>query len=363
LDYKELAGKLLETAKKYQHLLIYIKGSPDPDALAASYALKLICDSLDIKATIVSPSQPSLPQNIKMIKDLRLPVRFENVAECKKVYDAYAVLDHQSVKVDRVTGVIPCAFHIDHHEDIKEEISVDFRILSQEAGSASTVMTHLLERLDADVDYTQSRWQNAATALYYGIKSDTDDLRHAEALDRQAIDLLSAHADQEKLNRIAAVPFTKEAMKYLKLALQDQLLYKDWLICGIGFIPEKHRDQMGIIGDFLLKREDINVTVVFGIVERDHRLRLDASFRTKQEDLNLNALIKKITRDGGARKFKGAFQVNLDYFTGCPDRQLLWDTVNATTIETLKQRRDDSAADDFWKFFKQIKRKVKDFFD
>lgn len=361
LNFEELAASLLTALKDVEHLLIYIKGSPDPDAISASYALKLICEAHDTRASILSPKQVSLPQNVKLIKDLHLPVRFEPVEECKDKYDAYAVLDHQSVFVENVTGVIPCALHIDHHEPVNEEIPVALRIYSEIIGSVSTVMILLMHQLT--IDLSTSDWRNASTALYYGILSDTDDLLHAEPLDHEAVNVILPYADKEALDRIASVPFTKAAMKYLKLALENQYMYKDWMICGIGYIPEKHRDNLAIIGDFLIKREDVSVVVVFGIVEKDHHLVLDASFRTKEEQLNLNALIKNITRDGGARKFKGAFQVNLDYFAYCPDRDLLWKTVYLTTIETLKMRRDDDAGDELSKLFSFLKRKIKEIFD
>ena len=69
-------------------------------------------------------------------------------------------------------------------------------------------------------------------------------------------------------------------------------------------------------------------------------LTLDASFRSKQEHLNLNDIIKSITSEGGARKFKGAYQVPLDYFTRCPEKDQLWELVKCTTIEILKESRD-----------------------
>jgi nanoRNase/pAp phosphatase (c-di-AMP/oligoRNAs hydrolase) len=181
-------------------------------------------------------------------------------------------------------------------------------------------------------------------------------------LDHKALEIISPYVDKTLLNRISTLPFTKEAMSFFNQALKNQILYKDWLISGIGFIGQKHRDTLGLIGDFLLKREDLKAVVVFGVVEKDSRLTLDASFRSKDEDLNLNALIKKITKEGGARKFKGAFQVNLDYFANCPDRELLWQMVYTTTIETLKKERDEAHAFELQKLFGTIKRKVRGLF-
>jgi nanoRNase/pAp phosphatase (c-di-AMP/oligoRNAs hydrolase) len=359
-DFENLSLQLKEILKKYPRLLIYIKGSPDPDAIASSYALKLLCEKVGTDAMIVCPKEPSLPQNIKIIKDLHLPIRFKEVEDCKKHYDAYAVPDHQSVFVEGVTGVIPCALHIDHHEPAREEIPVDLRVLIDEAGSTSTILILLVNAMGPD--YDTPSWRDAATAFYYGIQTDTDNFQHAGHLDYKALELISPFTDKTLLDQISTLPFTKEAVHLFHQALREMILYKDWLISGIGFIEQKHRDTLGIIGDFLLKREGIKVVVIFAIVEKDNQLTLDASFRTKDEDLNLNALIKKITREGGARKFKGAFQVNLDYFANCPDRDLLWQMVYTTTIETLKKQRGAVHAFELQKLFGTLKNKILDMF-
>lgn len=360
ISFSELAVKLVKTIKRFKRLLIHIKGSPDPDAIAGSYALKLLCEINGCCATIVSPLEPSLPQNARMIKDLKLPVRFKEVEDPGKHFDAYAVLDHQSVTVEDITGVIPCALHIDHHEIVDTQIPVELPILLEEAGSTSTILIFLLKELGIDFDPPQ--WRRAATAFYYGIQTDTDNFQHAEYLDHKALEIISFYADKDFLNRISNLPLSREALKFLRLALKNRIVYKDWIIAGVSYIKEKNRDTMGIIGDFLLKRKGINAVVVFGIVEKDSRLTLDASFRTDDENLNLNALIKKITKEGGARKFKGAFQVNLDYFSTCPEREQLWQLVNRTTIETLKRSRDEAHVHELFKIFDHIKKKIQGLF-
>jgi nanoRNase/pAp phosphatase (c-di-AMP/oligoRNAs hydrolase) len=302
VNFEKQSLEIIEAIKKYPRLLIYIKGSPDPDAIGGSYVLKLLCEAHGTEGTIVSPREASLPQNIKIIKDLHLPIRFREVEDCKKHYDAYAILDHQSVFAAGITGVIPCAIHIDHHEPAAEEIPVEVQIQTGKAGSTSTLLIHLLKELK--VTFENSHWRSAATALYYGIRTDTDDFQHAGELDHQALEIISPYVDRTILHRIDSLPFTKETMQFFHQALQNQMIYKDWLISGIGFINEKYRDNIGIIGDFLIKREGIEAVVIFGIVEKDNRLVLDASFRTKNEKLNLNTLIKKITKEGGGPKIQ-----------------------------------------------------------
>jgi len=361
MDFKQLALELTETVKKYRHLLIYIKGSPDPDAIAASFVLKLICEHFGTKATINSPVYPSLPQNIKIIKDLHLPIHFETPKD-KNHYDAYAVLDHQSIAVDGVTGVIPCAIQIDHHELMDDNIPIDLKIVVEEAGSTSTIMTFIMKELGSELNFKKGSRIKIATALYYGIQTDTDDFQHASPLDKKALKIISLEYNGQLIHGLSSLPYSREFMDFFNLALQNQITYKDWLISGIGYIDEKYRDTVSIIGDFLLKREDISTAVVFSIVEKKKGLILNVSFRTKKKNFNLNTLIKRITSEGGARKFKGAYQVNLDYFGYCTDRDLLWKVVYTTTVDVLKKQRDARGMQYFKNYLRRAKGKLVDIF-
>jgi nanoRNase/pAp phosphatase (c-di-AMP/oligoRNAs hydrolase) len=256
--------------------------------------------------------------------------------------------------VDGVTTVIPCAFHIDHHEPVEDNIPVDLLIRSKDVGSTSTIMAYVMNELKPELNLTKKLRMRAATALYYGIQTDTDDFKHAETLDEAALDIISPDCDKRLLRKLSTVPFSKEFMEFFNHALKEQILYKDWLISGIGFIDEKHRDLASIIGDFLLRREDISTAVVYSVVERKKGLTLNVSFRTKTEDFNLNEFIKRITSEGGGRKFKGAYQVNLDYFIHCTDRELLWKAISMTTLEVLKNQRDAHGFEGIKSYFRRI---------
>ena len=362
MDVKSISNCLVETVKKYRHLLIYIKGSPDPDAIAASYSLKLICEHFGTEADIVSPVYPSLPQNIKMVKELRLPIRFGDKDMAIGDFDAYAVLDHQSVSVEGVTGVIPCAIHIDHHDRVDQKIPVELGIIVEESGSTSSIMAFILDELEQGLNLSKPDRVSVATALYYGIQTDTDDFSHAESLDMKALEIITRDYDEQAIAEISSIPFSKESIDFFTLALENRIIYKDWLISGIGFIDEKYRDSVAVIGDFLLKLENISTAVVFFIIENKEGLTLNVSLRTKDAKFNMNALIKRITTEGGARKFKGAYQVNLDYFIHCPDKEILWKIVSLTTVEVLKKQRDSLGMEELKDYFRNIREKLLNLF-
>jgi hypothetical protein len=103
---------------------------------------------------------------------------------------------------------------------------------------------------------------------------------------------------------------------------------------------------------------------VFAVVESAGKkgLMLDVSVRVREETFNLDSLIKQINPNGGARKFKGAYQINLDYFKDCPDRNRLWEVVNATTLQIFKTHRDVIPVVEVKNFFDRLKSKLSHIF-
>ena len=340
MNLKDESAQLVQSLKLYKRILIYIKGSPDPDVIASSYVLKLICEAYDISATIYSPQRPSLPQNSKLVEDLDLPIRFENGNQSVKGYDAYAVLDHPNVSIEGITGVIPCAVHIDHHQEEVDELPVDFKLIREDAGSTSTIMIFLMSNLKQEIPLDDKANMRVATSLAYGILTDTDNMSLTQESDRLALSIIGPDSDKNLLSDLSSLPFPRETMSYLHLALQQQVIYKKWLIAGIGYMDESHRDSIALMADFLLKRRGIDTVVIFALIEKEEGLSLASSIRTDKKGFDLNQFIKNITPDGGGRTFKGAYTINLDYFSHCLDRNLLWKVTYQTTLEALKKNID-----------------------
>ncbi|MCP4131532.1 MAG: hypothetical protein GY754_11190 [bacterium] len=360
---EELAKKFESTLRKYSNILIFIKGSPDPDVIASSFALKSICDILGIRATISSPTELSLPQNKAFVKELDIPVKFEKNIHNPDKYDAYIITDHQSPAVENLTGKMPCAMHIDHHKSSDDETRVDFKLVSDDVGSASTLVSLLLKEMDIEIE--DSLRSRIYTALLFGIQTDTDQYTHAVKKDYIALDFISKYSDNELINKISGIPLSEQAIHCLGEAIENKIIYKDWLIAGVGFLNEADRDSIAIIADFLLKIEEVSVIIVFAAIEKSNsrELVLDASLRTSKENINLNDIIKEITPYGGARKFKGAYQVDIDYFVHCPDKHILWEVLNLTTIEILKKRRDGIRITELKGFYRNLKKRFLDFWD
>jgi nanoRNase/pAp phosphatase (c-di-AMP/oligoRNAs hydrolase) len=362
MEIKKITADLISALKKYKSVMICIKGSPDPDAIASSYALSVICSLHNIKSRIISQQKPSLPQNIAFINDLDIQVYYGDYTEKIDEYDAYCVLDFQSAIIEGLTGKIPCAVHIDHHEPLDEGIDINFNFVSEEIGATSTLLTFLIRHLHENFSEPDAALlKKITTALHYGIYVDTDSYRHAGDLDFEALHYVTVYSDKKIIDRITEIPMPKDILRYIGNAIKNKQEYKGWLFAGIGFIDENKRDSIAIVADFLVQRfSNVSLVIVFaGILKKNPQgLRLDASFRTEDENADMNRLIKAITVTGGGRKYKGAYQVDLNYFADCPDMDFLWKTIELTTINKFKNLRDDLRIIHIMGIYQNLKKRI-----
>jgi nanoRNase/pAp phosphatase (c-di-AMP/oligoRNAs hydrolase) len=321
------SNDLAAAIRKYKNIMIVVKGSPDPDAIASSFALGAVCQHLGTASSIILTKELSLPENKAFVNILKIPISFAQPDKDKDKFDAYIIADYQSPIIPAVTGSLPCAVYIDHHESSDEEIKADFILIDTEAGATSSLMALLIKDLSSPLD--DSVLTPVATALLYGIYTDTDKYSHASTIDYEALGYISKFADNAMFHKISSIPLSKITLQMLNSAIGNKLIYKDWLITGIGFIDSSHRDSIAIVA----------------------------------ERTNLNDIIKKITPQGGARKYKGAYQIDLSYFWQCPDRNMLWNVIQITTIELLKKRRDDIYITELKGFYQRLRDRMQNYFN
>lgn len=333
----------ISSVKKYKNIMIVISGSPDPDAIASAFAIKVVLSSVSVSSDIIITKKISLSQNRAFVKYLNIPVILKKELT-GKAYDAYIVPDFQTNIVDGISNVIPCAAHIDHHTITDRKVPADFSLIDTDAGSTSSLVALLIRELSPSL--SKSDLIRVSTALMFGIQTDTDKYEHATRIDIEALRYISEFSDKGIINKINGVPISPSTIRYYKKATENSHVYKDWEIYGIGFIDIENRDSLAITADLLLKSSDNRTVIVYAIVEDKSKndLFLDVSFRSQSEDLDINAVIKSITPSGGGRLYKGAYQIKLDYFYSFSDRDMLWKIVEVTTLDKLKRARDGAGS-------------------
>jgi len=348
----------INAVKKYKNIMIIIVGSPDPDAIASSYGLKCILSTVSVNSDIFITKKLSLSQNKAFVKYLQIPLIFKETLTPQK-YDAYIITDFQNNHVEGISGHIPCVAHIDHHAEIENE-AADFSLIDTKSGSTSSMIALMLK--DYSGNFNRKNLISVCTALMFGIQTDTNQYAHATKTDIAAINYLSEYADKKIINKLDGILMSSVTMSYYHRALENQYVYKDCHIYGVGYIDIGSRDSIAIAADLLLNKPDTQTAIVYAIVEDKKELFLDVSIRSKLKNLDINALIKNITTTGGGRNYKGAYQIKLDYFKDCPDRELLLKIVGLTTVEKIKKSSHKISKSEISSLYESALKRVNSFF-
>ena len=138
-------------------------------------------------------------------------------------YSVIAVVDCQpnTGNLHLAKGINPSII-IDHHPLRKSSARAEFTDVRRGIGSTSTIITQYIRLLGLDID------KKVATALFYGIKSDTRDLgRQSTDADIRASVFLFPYTLQKKLARIEHPEMPKEYFIELCSVLNNTKIYGD----------------------------------------------------------------------------------------------------------------------------------------
>jgi nanoRNase/pAp phosphatase (c-di-AMP/oligoRNAs hydrolase) len=236
-------------------VLIVIFENPDPDAIASSYALKTLLSSIGVKSAIAYTGEINRIQNRFLIDELG--GGFHKITDLRtEKFSKLALVDAQPYFFHK-----PVNFHIviDHHP-IRKQLPVPFFDVRSNFGSTSTIMTQYLINAGIRIG------KKLATALLYGIKTDTNNLeRHLKDEDISSFRYLFSKADKTLLRLIEHSEIPKEALPHFEYALKTKKTYKDLLYVNLGEvkIPEVHV----MVADFLLKLDKISQVIVSAVID------------------------------------------------------------------------------------------------
>src|SRR5262249_48320417 len=130
---------------------------------ASGLALRALIGRTKASAPLLTFGRITRPENVAMVLALEIEVEHVTVADLAR-FDALAMVDVQPSFCEEALPEI--AVVIDHHPEAKGWKAA-FRDVRPTYGATSTIMTEYLRA--AEVKLTE----RVATALLYGIKSDT----------------------------------------------------------------------------------------------------------------------------------------------------------------------------------------------
>jgi nanoRNase/pAp phosphatase (c-di-AMP/oligoRNAs hydrolase) len=123
--------------------------------------------------------------------------------------------------------------------------------------------------------------------MFFGIQTDTDDSRTRPGRCRAAA-YLKPFVDAETLSASGVARSPKRWGDWPRA--QDIEVVRDFAIAGVGHVSAVNHDAIPMAADFVLRREDIDTVLVFGIVEDRNRVRCERAARASTQPSSARTL-------------------------------------------------------------------------
>jgi nanoRNase/pAp phosphatase (c-di-AMP/oligoRNAs hydrolase) len=248
LEAQRKAYCLRRFAEGAETVPILIHEDPDPDALSSALATRVLLRRAANESPIVTLGGITRPENRRMAELLRLRVTEVSLAELRR-FERVIVLDTQP----RTIGGGPRFAVIDHHPlDVGYE--AEFLDVRPHIGATASMLTQYLR-----ADDERRVGPALATALLYGIRTDTDALsRGITAIDVEQYAFLQSRADRKLLLRIERPAYRLEMARVIGTALTTLRQAEDVAIAHLGRLHPDDAHCLADVADFCLALEQVN---------------------------------------------------------------------------------------------------------
>lgn len=266
MDAQAVEGQtqaLIELLRGKKRLLVLSHANPDPDSLASAAGLRLFArERAGLPSEFGYSGRIMRAENCEMVRSCAIDMqRLEDLDvrafDCLALVDTQPGFGHTDLPAGRAIDVV-----IDHHLPPEVPTTTEtppFNDVRTWVGATSTMVTGYL--MDAGIEPPRE----VATALLYGIRTDTADLsRNASPLDQQAYDFLMKRADRQVLAKIATPSLTPEYFCALREALRATRIYNQVVLCSLGKIAAP--EMVAEIADLLLRLEGKRTVFCGGLV-------------------------------------------------------------------------------------------------
>jgi len=292
--------RFLKALAPYEQVLVVTHDNPDPDAVAAGWALvRLVRERLDKKAHLLGCGAITRAENRHMVTLLEPPL--ELVRGLSLPAGAAVVLvDCQSPGQQHVfvREDVPVAAVIDHHEPHGHRPRAAYRDVRPAVAASATIAASYLR------DEKVEPGERLATALLFAIRTETRGSEtHYSRLDRTVFRWLTDRANPSQIAEIESAPLARHYYGDLILALQSTFTYDDAAFC---LLPRAGGPEMvGEVADLLIRSEDL-WRVFCGAVVREDLL---VSVRTERKEDDAAELARRtlagLGEAGGHRRRAG----------------------------------------------------------
>lgn len=287
---QERVDQLLMAVASGSRALICTHDNPDPDSIASAFALgRLLEERKGIPFTLTYGGVLGRAENRAMVRLLKVPlvpIARVDLSEFDVVglVDTQPEVGNHSLPPEQCGGKkVIC---IDHHPARLLSKNATFSDVGGDYGATSTVLTAYLDAAGVVPDRT------LATALFYGIKSDTRDLgREVSDADVWAYSHLAALTDMSMVSAIEHPRLPRAYFAVLMRAIHRAQVTDNIVAADLGeiYIP----DMVPETADRLVQAEGLR----WGIVVGEHDNQIYCSIRVNDRRYSAGKLVREVIKD------------------------------------------------------------------
>lgn len=281
--------QLLHLLADATRVLILPHNDPDPDAIASALGLRyLLAQRLGLEASVAYQGMVGRAENKALVRFLGRPLRPLTEAELRRASHIVLVDTQPGTGNNPLpAGRIPSAI-IDHHTWRAESALAPFVDVRPQQGATSTILTEYLQAAALELP------RPLATALFYGIKTDTMGLGRGAGLeDVAAYYYLQPLVDIEALVEIERAQVPASYFKSFVTAIQAARVYGQVALAYIGAMS--YPDQAAEIADLLSRLEGVQWVMCMGA----HNDTLILAVRSRSRSTGAGQLVRAVVGDLG----------------------------------------------------------------
>lgn len=281
--------RLVETAVGHARVVVLTHDNPDPDSLASAVGVAWLLERLaGLPSKVAYGGIVGRAENRALVKVLKLPVvpvarLTVDETDFVAIVDTQPECGNHSLPDRALLDAV-----IDHHPARPSSAEVPFVEVGGSFGATASIVTTYVRA--SGLTPTPA----LATALFYGIKSDTRDLgREFEPIDVDNYHWLFPMVDHQALSQIEHPKLPATYFAALHHALGNARRHDEAVVADLEQVYAP--DLVAEVADRLLLLEKMRWSLALGEYEDN----LYLSIRTHDRRMNAGRLVQQVLRDEG----------------------------------------------------------------
>ena len=313
ITVQEHTAMRLSDLLKYNDLVIQCHDNPDADALASGYALYTFLKEHGKNPEFIYRGRNPIKKSnlVLMLNELQIPIVY--APDYDRRPDILVTVDCQCGQRNVTFTDSKLVSVIDHHQ-----VTVTLPRLSEvrsDIGSCSTIMWDLLRQEGYDINENK----NLATALYYGLYSDTNkfsEMNHP--LDRDMVDNLIPN--KSIITKMSNSNISLEELKLTGQAILDLEYHQTNKYLVIKTSP-CDPNILGVISDFAMETAEVDVCIAY--YESPDEVKFSVRSCTKEVHANeFAAFLAEGIGGGGGHLLKAGGTIRPELLTASAEETM-----------------------------------------